>query len=179
MLATTAAVHLLELDVETVGSRFGGINAGLPHFVAPQVTLSEAAALVGPAFTIAPRGVEVFEINGPFFFGAAETFKDTIATVAGKPKVLVIRLRRTPAMDATGLHALTDVVRRSRHDGTLVLLAELQPQPLATLHRSVLMDEIGEENVCATMEEALARAHEELELRRLLGRGSRQREVVP
>jgi SulP family sulfate permease len=128
---------------------------------------------------VIPRGVEVFEINGPFFFGAAETFKDTIATVAGKPKVLVIRLRRTPAMDATGLHALTDVVRRSRHDRTLVLLAELQPQPLATLHRSVLMDEIGEENVCATMEEALARAHEELELRRLLGRGSRQREVVP
>jgi sulfate permease, SulP family len=127
---------------------------------------------------VIPRGVEVFEINGPFFFGAAETFKDTIANVAGKPKVLIIRLRRAPAMDATGLHALTDVVRRSRRDGTLVLLAELRPQPLATLRRSVLVEEIGEENVCATMEEALARAHEELEVRRLLGRGSGQRDVV-
>jgi SulP family sulfate permease len=85
---------------------------------------------------VIPRGVEVFEINGPFFFGAAETFKDTIATVARKPKVFIIRLRRTPAMDATGLHTLTDVVRHSRRDGTLVLLAELPPQPLATLRRS-------------------------------------------
>lgn len=47
---------MLNLDVETVGSRFGGINAGLPHFVAPHMTLSEAAALVGPAFTIALLG---------------------------------------------------------------------------------------------------------------------------
>jgi SulP family sulfate permease len=137
----------------------------------------EEDVVTASAYVI-PRGVEVFEINGPFFFGAAETFKDTIAAVAGKPKVFVIRLRRTPAMDATGLHALTDVVRRSRRDGTLVLLAELPPQPLETLRRSVLVDEIGEENVCATMEEALARAHEELELRRLLGRGSGQREAV-
>jgi sulfate permease, SulP family len=127
---------------------------------------------------VIPRGVEVFGINGPFFFGAAETFKDTIATVAGKPKVLIIRLRRTPAMDATGLHALTDVVRRSRGDGTLVLLSELQPQPLATLRRSVLVDVIGEENICATMEEAVARAHEELEVRRVLGRGSGHRGAV-
>jgi SulP family sulfate permease len=363
LLVTTAAAHLFGLNVETIGSRFGGISAGLPSIVAPHVTLTEAAGLVGPAFTIAflgaiesllsatvadgmiggrhrpnvelvaqgvanmasplfggipatgaiartatniknggrtpvagmihsvtvllitlffgrwaalipmatlagillvvayqmsewrvfraeltspksdvavllvtffltvlvdltvaievgmvlaaflfmkrmaevtdvravtgdlieeeddedatatsayvvPRGVDVFEINGPFFFGAAETFKDTVARVAGKPKVLIIRLRRTPAMDATGLHALTDVVRRSRRDGTLVLLSEVPPQPLATLRRSVLVEEIGEENVCATMEQALARAHEELELRRLLGDGTAKREPV-
>ena len=364
LLATTTAAQLIGFDVETIGSRFGGINAGLPHFVAPHVTLSVAAALVGPAFTIAllgaiesllsatvadgmiggrhrpnaelvaqgvanmasplfggipatgaiartatniknggrtpvagivhsvtvllitlffgrwaalipmatlagillvvayqmsewrvfraeltspksdvavllvtffltvlvdltvaievgmvlaaflfmrrmaevtdvravggdfledegaeddagatsgyvvPKGVEVFEINGPFFFGAAETFKDTIGRVAGKPKVLIIRLRRTPVMDATGLHALTEVVHRSRREGTLVLLSELQPQPLATLSRSALLEEIGEENVCPTFEAALARAREELELRKLLGRGSGQREAV-
>jgi hypothetical protein len=73
---------------------------------------------------------------------------------------------------------LTDVVRRSRRDGTLVLLAEVQPQPLATLRRSVLVEEIGEENICATMEGALARTHEELELRRLLSDGTAQREPV-
>ncbi len=124
---------------------------------------------------VVPRGVEVFEINGPFFFGAAETFKDTISRVAGKPTVLIIRLRRTPVMDATGLHALTEVVHRSRKEGTLVLLSELQPQPLATLSRSALLDEIGAENVCATMDEALARAREELELRNLLDRWSGRR----
>jgi SulP family sulfate permease len=137
----------------------------------------EEDAAAATAYVV-PRGVEVFEINGPFFFGAAETFKDTVARVAGKPKVLIIRLRRTPVMDATGLHALTDVVRRSRRDGTLVLLAEVQPQPMATLRRSVLIDEIGEENLCASMEEALARAHEELEVGRLLGDGGSKREVV-
>jgi hypothetical protein len=59
-----------------------------------------------------------------------------------------------------------------------VLLAEVQPQPMATLRRSVLIDEIGEENLCASMEEALARAHEELEVSRLLGDGGSKREAV-
>ena len=115
-----------------------------------------------------PKGVEVYEINGPFFFGAAETFKDTLARVAGKPRVLILRMRRVPVIDATGLHALTDVVHRSRRDGTLVLISEVQDQPLQALRRSILIDEIGEEHVCPTLEAALARAREEVELRNLL-----------
>ena len=115
-----------------------------------------------------PPGVEVYEINGPFFFGAAETFKDTLARVARKPEVLILRMRRVPAIDATGLHALTDVVHRSRRDGTLVLLAEVQLQPLQALRRSVLIDEIGEEHICPTIDGALERAREERELRQLL-----------
>ena len=82
-------------------------------------------------------------------------------------------MRRVPAMDGTGLHALADVVHRSRKDGTLVLLAGVQPQPLQTLRRSVVLDEIGEEHVCASFAEALARAEEELEARRLLHEASR------
>ena len=124
-----------------------------------------------------PRDVEVYEINGPFFFGAAETFKDTIALVAGKPKVLIIRMRRVPAMDATGLHALTDVVHRSRRDGTMVLLSEIQAQPLEALRRSVLLDEIGEEHIVETLGAALERAREELELRRMLQLSGRHRAV--
>ncbi|HKW46588.1 MAG TPA: SulP family inorganic anion transporter [Gemmatimonadaceae bacterium] len=118
---------------------------------------------------LVPRGADVYEINGPFFFGAAETFKDTLALVAGKPKVLILRMRRVPAIDATGLHALTDVVHRSRRDGTMVLLCEVQPQPLQALRRSVLIDEIGEEHVFPTLDAAIERATEELEVRRLLG----------
>src|SRR6185503_9870685 len=109
-----------------------------------------------------PPGVEVYEINGPFFFGAAETFKDTLARVARKPRVLILRMRRVPVIDATGLHTLTDVVHRSRGDGTLVLLSEVQPQPLQALRRSVLIEEIGEEHLCPTLDAALARAREEL-----------------
>ena len=127
---------------------------------------------------VVPDGVEIYEINGPFFFGAAETFKDTLALVAGKPKVLILRMRRVPAIDATGLHALTDVVRRSRRDGTLVLLTEVEPQPMEALRRSVLLDEIGEEHIVPTLEQALARAGEELELRRLLAASGRHRMAI-
>jgi sulfate permease, SulP family len=125
----------------------------------------------------APKGVEVYEINGPFFFGAAATFKDTLARVAGKPKVLILRMRRVPVIDATALHALVDVVRRSRRDGTMVLLSEVQEQPLAALRGSVLHDEVGEEHLCVSFEEALDRAAEEVALRRLL-RGSREHPAV-
>ena len=116
-----------------------------------------------------PKGVDVYEINGPFFFGAAETFRDTLTLVAGRPKVLILRMRRVPVIDATGLHALKDVVHRSRRDGTMVLLCEVQPQPLQALRRSVLIDEIGEEHMLPTLDAAIERAKEELEVRKLLG----------
>ena len=125
-----------------------------------------------------PRGVDVYEINGPFFFGAAETFKDTLALVAGKPKVLILRMRRVPVIDATGLHALKDVVHRSRRDGTMVLLCEVQPQPLQALRRSVLIDEIGEEHVLPSLESAIECANEELEVRKLLGSSGRTSAVA-
>jgi sulfate permease, SulP family len=77
-----------------------------------------------------PPGVEVYEINGPFFFGAAEKFKDTLAEVSRKPKVLVIRLRHLLAMDSTAMHALRDLVRKTKQDGTTVIFAALErPRP--------------------------------------------------
>src|SRR5678815_2750332 len=76
-----------------------------------------------------PAGIEVYEVDGPFFFGAAEKFKDVLAEVFRKPKVLIIRMRRVPAIDSTGLNVLRDMIRRTRHDRTLVLISELQSQP--------------------------------------------------
>ena len=105
-----------------------------------------------------PPGVEVYEINGPFFFGAAEMFKDALARIAGKPKVLIIRMRDVLALDSTGMHALGDVVHRSRKDGTTVLLADVHMQPLVALTNSSLLEEIGEDSLCATLNDALARA---------------------
>jgi len=105
-----------------------------------------------------PAGVEVFEVNGPFFFGAAETFKETLASVARTPKVLVIRMRHVPAIDSTGMNALRDLVRRGRRDGTLVLLSDVRTQPLEALTRSAALDEIGENNVFADFDDALDRA---------------------
>ena len=107
-----------------------------------------------------PRGVEVYEISGPFFFGAAQAFKDTISRVSGKPRVLIIRMRHVPVMDSTAMRSLRDVVHRSRGDGTLVLIAELNAQPLQALRGTPLIDEIGLENIVPSLDFALARALE-------------------
>jgi SulP family sulfate permease len=109
-----------------------------------------------------PAGVEVYEINGPFFFGAAEQFKDTLGRVAKKPKVLIIRMRNVPAIDSTGIRALADVVRRTRKDGTLVLLSDVHAQPLVALGRSDLLDEIDDDNIFGNLDDALNRARAEI-----------------
>jgi len=120
-----------------------------------------------------PKGVNVFDVNGPFFFGAVATFKDTIGRVAGNPKVLIIRLRNVPAIDSTGMHALKDVVHRARGDGTLVLLSDVQPQPLAALTRSPILDEIGTKNVFENIDDALERARAHLRGETTLARAMR------
>jgi len=107
-----------------------------------------------------PPSVEVYEINGAFFFGAAETFKDTLARIAGKPKVLIIRMRDVLLLDSSGMHALKDVVHRSRKDGTAVLLSDVHMQPLVALTGSTVLEEIGPENVFSNLDDALQRARD-------------------
>jgi sulfate permease, SulP family len=108
-----------------------------------------------------PAGVEVYEINGPFFFGAAEKFKETMTQLRGRPAVLILRLRNVPAMDSTGLHALRDVVTRFRRQGTRVILSDVHAQPMVALQRSALADELSEEDLAGNIDDALnvARAH--------------------
>jgi SulP family sulfate permease len=119
---------------------------------------------IGPARgSGAPPGVLVYEINGPFFFGAAEKFKETMGTIAKPPRVLIVRMRHVMAMDTTGMHAFRDLIRRSRKDGTQVLLAEIRSQPLVAMDRRGLLDEVGEENLFGTVEEAIEAARPLLE----------------
>jgi SulP family sulfate permease len=110
-----------------------------------------------------PSGVEVYEINGPFFFGAAEKFKDTLWEVSKKPRVLIVRMRNVPAIDSTAMHALRDLVRRTKKDGTLVLLSDVQPQPRMALERSGLLDEIGAEHLYGDIDSALDAVQRELQ----------------
>jgi len=110
-----------------------------------------------------PAEVEVYEINGPFFFGAAATFRDRVSAVGGKRKVLIIRLRNVPAIDSTGLHALREVVVRSRQNGVKVLLSDVHAQPLIAIGRSKLLDELGDDNLFGNLDDALNAA------RRFLG----------
>src|SRR5690625_102484 len=109
-----------------------------------------------------PDGVKIYEINGPFFFGAASKFRETISEIANPPKVLIVRLRDVPAIDSTAMHALKEVVRRTRQDGTLLLLSDVHAQPMVALARSDLLDEIGEENLHGDLRGALDRAREHL-----------------
>ena len=107
-----------------------------------------------------PPGVEVYAIDGPFFFGAAEKFKETLAILEEPPRVLIIRVQRVPAIDSTALHALRGLLRRARGQGTRVLIAEIHSQPLVALERSGLLAEIGEDNMCGTIDDALAVARQ-------------------
>lgn len=105
-----------------------------------------------------PEEVDVYEIDGPFFFGAAESFKDTVSSVARRPKVLVIRMRRVPVIDSSGLAALRDVVRRSRREGTLVILSDVHSQPVVAVTNSSFYQDLGEDNLCGNLDDALDRA---------------------
>jgi len=111
-----------------------------------------------------PEGVQVYEITGPFFFGAAETFKDRVSRIAGKPKVLILRMRHVLAIDSTGLHALRELVQRSRREGILVVLSDVHAQPIVALERSGLYDDLTEENVHGNIDDALNRARQHLGL---------------
>jgi SulP family sulfate permease len=105
-----------------------------------------------------PPGVEVYEVNGPFFFGVADKVKDLLRNVLGKPKVFILRMRHVPAMDATGIHALLDLRRKCERDGSVMILSEIHTQPLIALDRSGHYEEFGEGNVTAHIDDALNRA---------------------
>jgi SulP family sulfate permease len=109
----------------------------------------------------AGRGIQTYEINGPLFFGAATAFKEALSDIASRPRVIILRMGRVPAIDATGLRTLADIVHRFRRDGTLVILSELHPQPRQALERSAILDDVGEENIANDQATAvqLARDH--------------------
>jgi SulP family sulfate permease len=108
------------------------------------------------------RGIQIYEINGPLFFGAAAAFKEALSDIAQRPRVIILRMGRVPAIDATGLRTLADIVHRFRREGTLVILSELHPQPRVALERSPVMDDIGEENIAGTQADAVALAGEHI-----------------
>jgi SulP family sulfate permease len=105
-----------------------------------------------------PAGVEVYEVNGPFFFGAADKIKDVLHFVAKKPKVFILRMRNVPAIDATGMRVLDDLYESSTRHGIAFLVAGLHAQPLVALERSGRLDRYGRENLPADLDDALARA---------------------
>jgi SulP family sulfate permease len=116
---------------------------------------------------VIPEGVEVYEITGPFFFGAAARFREELAAISREPRVLILRMRHVPVIDSTGLNALRELVQRSRRAGTLVVLADVHMQVIVALERSGFLYELGEPNVTGNVDDALNRAREHLGLPRV------------
>ena len=107
-----------------------------------------------------PEGVEVYEINGPYFFGAGNKFEDLMATMGHKrPKVRIIRMRKVPFVDSTGIHNLTNLCAMSQKEGIQVVLSGVNPKVQAVLHKSGFDQMLGEENICSHINIALERAN--------------------
>jgi SulP family sulfate permease len=113
--------------------------------------------------TIPPQ-VAVFEVSGPFFFGAAEAFRDTMRTLRAGYKFLIVRMRQVPVIDATGLHLLDELHKQCRRDGATLILSGVHAQPLFAIQKSELWDRVGSENVFGSFDDALNHAREKLGL---------------
>ena len=122
-----------------------------------------------------PDGVEVFEINGPFFFGAAKKFKDEMAVIEKPPKVRIIRMRNVPAVDATGLQTLKDFYSDAKKHNTHMILSGVHTQPLYAMTQAGIFDLYGEDNIHGNIDDALDRAREVLNLPKL----GRPKDFIP
>ena len=107
-------------------------------------------------FKKVPENTMVFEITGPVFFGASGKIADVIKH--GKKDILIVRMRSVPAIDATGLHSFESLIKVCKKSGKTLILSHVNEQPMSTLAKAGLLQEIGEENICANIDEALLRA---------------------
>ncbi len=102
-----------------------------------------------------PEGVEIYEVSGPFFFGIADTLKDTLTNIEFPPKVFILRLDKVPTIDATGLHALKEFYLKCKKEGTTLCLSEVNSTVIKALKKYGLVTLIGEKHIFSSLHEAL------------------------
>ncbi len=110
-----------------------------------------------------PAGVEVYEINGPYFFGAGNRFEEIMGVLRHqrqKPRVRIIRMRKVPFVDSTGIHNLTNLCQMSQREGIQVVLSGVNPTVQAVLHKAGFDAMLGQENICSHINIALDRARQ-------------------
>ena len=107
-------------------------------------------------FRVVPENTMVFEITGPIFFGASTKIADVIKS--GKKDILILRMRSVPAIDATGIHSFESIIKLCKKQGKTLILSHVNEQPMKTLEKSGLMEEIGRENICENIDAAILRA---------------------
>lgn len=109
----------------------------------------------GDEALILPKGVEIYEIEGPFFFGVANKFDESMHVIGDKPKVRIIRMRRVPFMDSTGLHNLESLFRLSTSEKIRLILSDVNIDVYRTMYRAGFTAKIGKENICTDINKAL------------------------
>jgi len=109
---------------------------------------------------ILPERIEVYEIDGPFFFGIANKFDESMRQVRDKPLVRIIRMRKVPFMDSTGLHNLQSFFRMSKKEGIQIVLSGVNENVHNVLDKSGFSEKIGQENICSHISFAVKRAEE-------------------
>jgi len=105
-----------------------------------------------------PDGVEIYEIEGPFFFGVASKFEETMKQIGDKPKVRIIRMRKVPFIDSTGCHNLESFIKMSKKDKTQVLLSGVNDRVRSVLRNTGIENMLGHENILSNINEALNRS---------------------
>lgn len=111
---------------------------------------------------VIPEGVEVYEINGPYFFGIATKFEEIMARLGDRPQIRIIRMRKVPFIDSTGIHNLTTLCEMSQKENIHIILSGVNPQVHDVLERSGFYTLLGKENICSNINEALDVARKEL-----------------
>lgn len=102
-----------------------------------------------------PKGVKVYEVYGPFFFGMAQKFKDTMKEINERHEVLILRMRNVPTIDATGLHNLREVIKSLHSSGTRVILSGVQKPVYNELEKAKIIELLGKENITSHISEAM------------------------
>ena len=103
-----------------------------------------------------PTDTMVYEITGPIFFGASDKVADIFAEA--HKKVVILRMRSVPAIDATGIHSFETIIKTCRKEGITLIMSHVNEQPMKVFQKAGMVAEIGEENFCPNIDAALERA---------------------
>ena len=110
-----------------------------------------------------PEGVKVYEINGPYFFGIGNKFEEMMGDMGGRAKVRIIRMRKVPFIDSTGVHNLSNMCKMCSQMGVKVVLSGVNPQVMKVLEKAGMDEVLGKENICSHINLALERARDLIE----------------
>ena len=105
-----------------------------------------------------PKGVEVYEINGPYFFGIATKFEEIMSELGDRPKVRIVRMRKVPFIDSTGIHNLTNLCEMSKKENIQIVLSGVNEKVHQILEKSGFNELLGKENICPFFFVALEKA---------------------